>query len=654
MGFHSSPVDSDPANPDWQQVEGALDHLADAARSTHTADAFYRLLLERMVPASGASSGAVWTAPRAGELRLVQQFDAAPAAKVSIARRQQLVEQVLQRGEPCLANVDETCVALEPFRSDSRVIGAIELSHEGPTSPAQQANQARILAAMVELTEEFHRHRELFHLRQSEQARGDFDRFALAIHRSLAAGETAFAIANDGRRIVGCDRASVLVRHGKKYRTAAISGVDVLDRRAKQVRALETLADRAMAVGEPLWYSDGDADLPDEVERPLQAYLDESHARVLAIIPLYAATQPDEPPGQPIGALVAEQFQTSPHDDELRDRLTAAAAHAGVALGNALTHTHQPLAQIGRVLAKFRWLTEVRQLPKTSLAVAAVAAAVAAMALIPADFDIEAKGEVQPKVRREVFASDDGVVSELLVEHGRSVKASAPLVVLRKPELDLELRRVAGEIQTAQKKLAAVQAERLSNTRASPDDRRDAHQRTADEEELKEQLKGLEDQRNLLTQQREALVIRSPIAGEAITWNVQELLTARPVERGQALVTVADLSGPWVVELHVPDNRTGHVLEARSTAEQPLAVSFALSAEPGVEYHGALNELALATDVDEVAGPTVLATVSFDREQVSGLRPGATVLARIHCGRRSLGYVWLHDLYEFAQTHWWW
>jgi hypothetical protein len=96
------------------------------------------------------------------------------------------------------------------------------------------------------------------------------------------------------------------------------------------------------------------------------------------------------------------------------------------------------------------------------------------------------------------------------------------------------------------------------------------------------------------------------------------------------------------------------VLEARSTAPQPLAVSFALSAEPGVEFHGTLNDLALATDVDEVDGPTVLATVSFDRDQVLGLRPGATVLARIHCGRRSLGYVWLHDLYEFVQTHWWW
>ncbi len=410
-----------------------------------------------------------------------------------------------------------------------------------------------------------------------------------------------------------------------------------------------------MAIGEPLWYSDGTDDLSEEVERPLQSYLDESHARVLAIVPLFdAARKTEGTHGKPIGALVAEQFQTSTHDDELRERLTAVAAHSEVALSNSLTHTHLPLARVGRAMARIGWLAEARQLPKTSLALAAIAAVVAALVLIPADFDIEAKGELQPEVRREVFASDDGIVSELRVEHGRAVSADEPLIVLRKPDLDLELRRVAGEIQTAQKKLAAVQAERLSNARATPDNRRDAHQRTADEEELKEQLRGLEDQRHLLTTERDALVIRSPIDGEALTWNVQELLSARPVERGQALLTVADLDGPWVVELRVADNRTGHVLAARLATENPLDVSFALAAEPGVEYDGKLTDVALSTDVDDIDGPTVLATVAFDRDAVAGLRPGATVLARIHCGQRSLGYVWLHDIYEFVQTHWWW
>jgi multidrug efflux pump subunit AcrA (membrane-fusion protein) len=302
-------------------------------------------------------------------------------------------------------------------------------------------------------------------------------------------------------------------------------------------------------------------------------------------------------------------------------------------------------------LARLRWLTEAGRLPKTIAIVSIVTALVGALALVPADFDIDAKGEFQPKTRRDIFASDDGVVSELLVEHGQNVHAHQPLLVLRKPELDLEIRRVAGEMQTAERKLAAVQAERLTTARTVPDAKRDAHQLTADEEELKELVRGLADQLGILKRQREALVIRSPIDGQALTWKLDELLAARPVERGQSLLRVADVDGPWVVELCVRDDQSGHVLAARDELQPDLDVSFAPSSDPGREYSGRVRDVAMSTEVDETAGPTVSVTVAFDRKNVTALRPGATVLARIHCGRRSLGYVWLHELFEFIQTH---
>jgi hypothetical protein len=49
----------------------------------------------------------------------------------------------------------------------------------------------------------------------------------------------------------------------------------------------------------------------------------------------------------------------------------------------------------------------------------------------------------------------------------------------------------------------------------------------------------------------------------------------------------------------------------------------------------------------------VLVTVDFDKQDVAGLRPGATALARVHCGRRSIGFVWLHDLDHYVQSLWW-
>ena len=60
--------------------------------------------------------------------------------------------------------------------------------------------------------------------------------------------------------------------------------------------------------------------------------------------------------------------------------------------------------------------------------------------------------------------------------------------------------------------------------------------------------------------------------------------------------------------------------------------------------------VAKSARLDETNSQSVLVTVSFDREQLDGLRPGASVTAKIDCGHRSLGYVWLHELFEFVQS----
>ena len=51
---------------------------------------------------------------------------------------------------------------------------------------------------------------------------------------------------------------------------------------------------------------------------------------------------------------------------------------------------------------------------------------------------------------------------------------------------------------------------------------------TADEEEVKQQLTSLQEQLALLDQQQAELTVRSPIAGQVLTWDVTQLLAARP------------------------------------------------------------------------------------------------------------------------------
>ena len=57
------------------------------------------------------------------------------------------------------------------------------------------------------------------------------------------------------------------------------------------------------------------------------------------------------------------------------------------------------------------------------------------------------------------------------------------------------------------------------------------------------------------------LDVKSPINGLVVTWDLQNRLIHRPVQRGQVLLRVANPDGPWQLELHMPENRIGHVVE---------------------------------------------------------------------------------------------
>src|SRR5690606_18891202 len=106
-------------------------------------------------------------------------------------------------------------------------------------------------------------------------------------------------------------------------------------------------------------------------------------------------------------------------------------------------------------------------------------------------------------------------------------------------------------------------------------------------------------------------------------------------------------------ELRVPDDRAGYILTARDELGPALNVKFMLPADPDHTVTGKLTDFALATELDAEQESTVAATVEFDRNDVAGLRPGATAVAKIYCGQRSLGFVWFHDLYDYLRSWWW-
>jgi hypothetical protein len=169
--------------------------------------------------------------------------------------------------------------------------------------------------------------------------------------------------------------------------------------------------------------------------------------------------------------------------------------------------------------------------------------------------------------------------------------------------------------------------------------------------------KSLEQQAELVKQKISQLQAVSPIAGQVVTWQVRDRLIHRPVQRGQVLLTVADPTGPWQLELHVPEERMGYIAQAKKDHESkhspdPVKATYFVATNPGQKHVGAVEAIHTTAEVRGEEGNTVLVKISINKDDlpVTELRPGASVTAKINCGKRSLGYVWFHDVVNFVQS----
>ena len=178
----------------------------------------------------------------------------------------------------------------------------------------------------------------------------------------------------------------------------------------------------------------------------------------------------------------------------------------------------------------------------------------------------------------------------------------------------------------------------------------DEHAAAAEEEDIKALLDSLQKQLAIQDQRRQLLQVTSPVDGDIVTYDLEDRLQDRPVQRGQLLLEVADLDGPWCLELNLPDRRVAHVLRAEEQATRPLPVTFIVASQPGNTYRGDVTEIARAMRVDPDIGQNLLVTVAVPADQVAFRQPGTAVQAKIQCGQRSSGYVWLHGVWEFIQS----
>lgn len=656
-----------------QQLNRLIEAISRLAETAPPPDKFYPDFLHQLLGTLGVPAGAVWEATPDGGLRLCSQVnrDAIGIDHIPLARacHDELLRQVLcQRraqvvapdagpapSDPSPANLTGHTVILSPALLDGDVAGVVEIWLVPGAEPIVQQRLLQLLVLMADFVAAYRRNLGLRQAKTQEHLWNQLEGFTRQIHSSLDPQEVAYLVAIGGRALVDCDRLSVVVRQGRQVEIEAVSGADTVERRSRQVRAMRKLSEAVLDWGERLVYRGRAEDgLPPKVRQALDAYLAESHSRVLIVAPLDDLREMGGRRPR-CSALVAESFGPMAEPEPMIERLQVVARHAAPALYNAVEYRRVPLHWLWRpVSAAEEGVGGWRTVRWAALALLLVAA-VGALVLVPCPLRMDAQGQLVPRERQTVFATIPGKIVQMRARHGDRVARDQELLLMEDVELQQKVRQLEVRMEAAGDSLSAL-AERLNQTT------NDEERHTLKLEQIKQRYerRKAEVERDLILRQTrrplEAAVL-APRDGTVVTFDVHEQLLGKTVKPGDPLLRIARLQGPWEVELHLPEASVGPVREA--LARQPggeLAVDFLLVSHPEQVYHGVLRAAGLGGETRVENNAVVLPASVEIRDpaleaQLAQMPVGVEVRAKVHCGQRALGYAWFFGLWEFLHEH---
>jgi hypothetical protein len=476
-----------------QQIRHLVREIAQLSKSHVSPQQYYDALLNRVVSALAAAGGAIWAMEK-GRLDLQYQINLRQTGLADNAENQQrhgrLLQRVLQSGEGMMiaphsgagddaeaANPTPFLLLLGPLKSDQEVQGVIEIFQRPDTALSVQQGYLRFVMQMCELAGDYLNTRRLRHFSDRQVLWSQLEQFTRQVHRSLDPRLTAYTIANEGRRLIECDRVSVGVCRQRKCKIEAVSGQDTLDKRSNVVTLLGKLATAVTATGEAVWYTGDASRLAPQVEEAVQAYIDESHSKVVGIIPLRRPEEedtgtgpdPDAGPTEVIGALIVEQIEDSQPQEGLLARVDVISQHSSTALTNALDYHRIFLLPLWLTIGKAAWVLKARTLPKTTAIAAVVVSLFLWLFLWPATFNLEGTGRLEPKSKRQVFASVDGKVEQVLVDNGDFVKKGQVVARMRDTDLETQVVELTGKLASTLSQISAAKSAAKDKKRSAED-----------------------------------------------------------------------------------------------------------------------------------------------------------------------------------------
>ena len=667
-------------------IEKVKQHVAERIRlaeelidSAESPGEFFPDYLENLMAAVVADAGIIWLLN--GERKQIDLAAERGLGGIGLAdspagltHNQKLVSEVLTTSQAVIRQASQQnnplwvvakTVLLAPLHQGGKCVGVVEVFLKRDIPSESKGGLLQFLERMAALGSKFltKQHQET----QPEIAGEfleDFSRFVYTLQRGDRLKPLAMAAASDGRLLLGTDRVSVVVKRGRKVQTVAVSGQERVHKRANLIRSMESLAGQVIQTGEPILYTGEKREWPAELEGELAAYLDESRARMVAFVPLKETPRLLSPERESqrkdakelpaFACLVVEHMHSAEVSESLKQRIDLLTGHVAAALDAALKQERIFLLPLWRALGRAAAALHGRTLVKVLFAVAVLIGIVTSLIVVPYDYRVTGDGRLMPVVQQNVFAPWDGEVVEVAVQGGQRVQKGDLLVRMQNDELEAEWVRLNNSFAEKKKRIVTLSG-RIFGLRGFEDEY-EKNRLKSELTETESELKDLKKELDVLKIRRDRLTVRAPREGLVATFQLDVKLRGRPVQKGEMLMEIMDDSGPWQVELDVPDSRLGHLLEGQNAkGDEPLAVEYILATRPEDSFTGEVTGINSRTVLSESEGRVVPVIVGIEKSKLPAddVRIGAEVRAKINCGKKSLGYCLFGDVIEFLQKNLW-
>jgi hypothetical protein len=692
-----------------RQIDCAFDEAGKLAGSSLPPTEFYEKFLNSAVNAIEAPAGAVWLRTPQGFLQIACQvnldkvgldakrggrqchnemlrhvFQAQPPRPIMV-QPQELLSGLAEPGPVPARNLTDFFTLFAPIvNQEKQPLGLLEIFQDANHDPRAYPTFLNYAVQMAGYASQYHGFTGTRQAAGLDKLYTQIESFSRLIHGSLNPTEVAYHIANEGRRLIECDRLCIGVRHGRKTTVEAVSGADVVEKAATHVRRMQTLFDSVQNWGEKLVFKgEKDDSLPPDVLNALDDYLAESQPKLLVVAPVRDEREKNEKtPSRSV--MMLEMFNPPENADPLVSRLEVVGKHAASALYNA--------AELKKVPFKPLWWPVMRLQEGVGgkakfFLYGGIALAVLLMLMmifVPAALKVDSKGQIEPVETSYVYAPSEGVIRDIRFKPGDKVDAGAELAMLVSDQLGDKYRQAMMELLTKQASIDAYETANIDKLSES------------ERANIKRQL---ESDRTFVKAQNEILVgmrrlynmdptraangsfmalapkldrSRVPSSAKWTLLNAEnrDQLLGRAVKGNEPIQRLGYVEGPWHVTMKIPQRNMGHVLKAFAEKDMHLVdaegrkyldVDLLLTSDSDRKYFGRLYQDKIAPeaipnkDDHNESEPVVVAYVKINLDEFPEDRKiprtlfvtGQEVHAKIRCGDHALGYSLFHGVWEW-------